>query len=73
MSECQAVAAAVEDYQALNKTPPANMAVLQTLLPDPLTSSGFTITIDPHHPGQVDVAAGAHPAQAGDGNCAYAG
>lgn len=49
------------------------MASLQSLLTNPVTSSRFTITIDPHDPGQVDVAAGAHPAQAGDGNCAYAG
>lgn len=69
----QAVQTAVQEYAAINGRPPASMAELQTILHGPMASTRFAITIDIAHPGEVEVAAGGHPAQAGPGNCAYAG
>jgi hypothetical protein len=75
-STCQAdyaaVSAAVSYYQTLNGTPPTSMDGLRSFLKDPVTSTRFTITIDPTHPGVVEVAAGGRPAEPGNGNCLYA-
>jgi hypothetical protein len=43
------------------------------LIPDPLSSSSFTITIAPGSPGQLQVATPSHPAADGDVNCSFAG
>jgi hypothetical protein len=69
----QAVTQAVSYYQALHGAPPVDIAEIQSLLKDPVSNGRFAISIDPHHPGTVEVAAGGHPAQSGDGNCSYAG
>jgi hypothetical protein len=68
-----AVSAAVSDYETLNGKPPASMAALGSILKDPGSSSRFSIIINPNSPGQVEVAAGGHPAQPGDRACAFAG
>ena len=72
-ADYQAVATALADYQALNGKPAMSMAALQSFFKEPVTSTRFIITLDPHHAGQIDVTAGQHSAQAGDRNCAYAG
>jgi len=71
-TDYEAVAQAASEYQALYGQRPASMAELQSFLKDPLTSAYFTITIDPHVPGSIEVATPGHPAQAGDSNCEYA-
>jgi hypothetical protein len=73
MADYQAVETAVTDYQTVNGALPASMAALRSMFKDPVTSARFAIIIDTRHPGQVDVAAGEHTAEPGDGNCAYAG
>jgi hypothetical protein len=72
-TDYQAVTSAVSYYEVLNGRPPDNMTALRSVLRDPVSSSRFSITIDPARPGQVDVAAGDHPAAPGDGNCTFAG
>jgi hypothetical protein len=69
----QAVQNAVQEYEAMNGRPPASLAELQTVLQGPIASSRFAITINSGHPGEIDVSAPGHPAEAGSGNCAYAG
>jgi hypothetical protein len=71
-ADYQAVNTGVSYYQALNGHAPADIAALGSLLKDPVASPRFTITINPQHPGQVEVATPGHPASPGDGNCAYA-
>jgi hypothetical protein len=68
-----AVSAAVSYYQTLNGTPPSSMDGIRAFLKDSVASSRFAITIDPTHPGVIEVAAGGHPPKPGDGNCVYAG
>jgi hypothetical protein len=68
-----AVVGAVSYYAAVNGKPPTDLALLAPMLTEPITSTGFVISINPAKPGQVEVAAGGRPAAAGDGNCAYAG
>jgi hypothetical protein len=69
----QAVETAAAQYQALHGTQPISMAALQSMFKDPVVSTRFAITIDSHHPGQIDVAANGHASLPGNGNCAYAG
>jgi hypothetical protein len=69
----EAAAAAASYYQTLYGKPPAGISDLRSIPRDSVSSSRFTISIDPGHPGQVEVAAGGHPAVQGDTNCAYAG
>jgi hypothetical protein len=85
MSDYAAVSAAAAAYETLYGKPPANLAMLSTILKDPVGlkkpvdpknpvgSTGFSITINPDTPGQVEVSAGGHPPQPGDDACRYAG
>ncbi len=72
-SNYEAVAQVVSYYQTLNGKLPASMTAIQSLFKDPVSSSYFTLSIDPRQPGTVDVATPGHPALAGDANCAHAG
>jgi hypothetical protein len=67
-----AVVSAASYYEVLNGKPPTTVAELTTVIKEPVSSTRFAITINPAHPGQVEVAAGGHAAAPGDGNCAYA-
>jgi hypothetical protein len=68
-----AATSAVNIYQAEHGTLPTTIAEVQTLLRDPLSTNRFTITIDPRHPGELQVATPTHRAADGDTNCGYAG
>ncbi len=72
-ADYQAVTQAVSYYQTLNGKLPGDMAALQSLFKDPVTSRYFTISIDTHKPGVVDVGTPGLATQAGDANCAHAG
>ena len=61
------------EYQVLHGKPPGNIAALVSMLRDQITSSYYTITLDPARAGAVEVATPGHPATPGDANCAYAG
>ena len=63
---------AVEVYQVEHGTLPTSTAQIKGMLRAPLGSRSFSITIDPHRPGTLQVVAGSHPAVDGEGNCAYA-
>jgi hypothetical protein len=69
----EAATAAASYYQTLYGKPPTNVNDLRSIFRDFVSSNRFSITIDPTHPGLVEVAANGHPAQPGSGNCAYAG
>jgi hypothetical protein len=63
---------AVGVYQAETGALPTTIAEVQNLIRDPLSSDRFTITIDPRHPGELQVATPGHPPADGDINCAFA-
>jgi hypothetical protein len=69
----QAVTQAVYEYEVLHGTPPADIAALASMLRGPVTSSYYTITLDPTRAGAVDVATPYHSGTLGDANYAYAG
>jgi hypothetical protein len=64
---------AVDTYQVEDGALPTSISQLKALIPDPLSSSSFTITIAPGSPGQLQVATPGHPAAEGDVNCAFPG
>jgi hypothetical protein len=72
-ADYEGLEAAVAEYRLLNGKPPQNVSALQSFLKDPVSSKQFTISLDAHHDGVVEVAAGGRPAAPGDGNCDYAG
>lgn len=67
-----AVQQAVAYYESLNGQAPRNMVDLGSILRSPVSTSAYSITIDPHRPGEIDVSTDGHPAMAGDANCAFA-
>jgi hypothetical protein len=73
---CQANYAALEEavavYQAQHGALPSSVAKVQSYFRGSLSTPEFTLTIDPSHPGQVEVRTNGHPASDGDGNCRYA-
>jgi len=69
----EAVEAAVGVYQAETGILPTSTAQLRGLIPDPLRSPFFTVTIDPRRPGQLQVATPDHAAADGDINCTAVG
>jgi hypothetical protein len=72
-TDYQAVEAAVGYYQAEHGLSPASLGALSSWLRDPVTSPYFTIAIDPHHAGVVEVGTKGHPLSPGELNCQYAG
>jgi hypothetical protein len=66
----EAVSAARDLYTAVNGHPPASISDLQSMLRDPLSTRGYTITIASG--GHIAVATPGHPARAGSENCAFA-
>jgi hypothetical protein len=72
-TDYQAVAAAVSYYQAEKGSLPTSMGPLRPLLRSPVASLYFTIAIDAHRPGVVEVSTNGHPPTPGEGNCAFAG
>lgn len=76
IEECRAdvaiVVEAVSEYETLRGLPPKAMTDLSDVLKNTITSSRFTILIDPRHPGQVDVSTPGHAPAGGDADCAYA-
>jgi hypothetical protein len=67
-----AFAQAVSAYVILNGKQPASLSDLQSFVKGSSASSYFTITVNPHLAGQLEVATPGHPAQPGSANCAYA-
>jgi hypothetical protein len=59
VAACQADYAAAQTavtaYQVQTGSLPATTAQLQPYLRDSLTNANFSITIDPHHPGRLEV------------------
>jgi type II secretory pathway pseudopilin PulG len=67
-----AAQAAVGVYEAEQGEPPTTISQVQALVRDPLSTDRFTITIDPLHAGELQVATPGHPAKDGDSNCDFA-
>ena len=63
---------AVSAYEAEHGSAPGELSQVQPYVQDRLGGPTFTFTIDPKHPGQIDVATREHPASAGNVNCTYA-
>lgn len=72
-SNYQAVQTAVSEYEALHSQPPATMKELASMIRSPVSTYFYAFTIDPHHPGQVDVSTPGHAATPGEAGCRYAG
>jgi hypothetical protein len=72
-TDYKAVVTAVSEYAALNGKQPTAIGQVAPMMRQPITSTRFVISINPARPGQVEVAAGGHPAASGNCNCAYAG
>lgn len=69
----QAAEAAIEEWQVEHGSPPTSTSELQRALRDPLSSTGYTIEVDPWHLGVLGVLTRTHPFTDGPGNCAFAG
>lgn len=69
----QTLQTAVSEYEAVNGRPPASMNALTSMIHSPVSTYFYAITIDPDHPGQIDVATRGHPASPGEAGCRYAG
>ena len=67
----ETVSTAADYYSTLYGHPPASMTALASMLKNPVTGRGFTLSISAA--GKIEIAAPGHPATPGDGNCAYAG
>jgi len=72
-TDYQAVEAAVSYYQAVKGSLPTSMGSLKSLLHSSVASLYFTIIIDPHRAGVVEVGTTSHSRLPGEGNCAFAG
>ena len=72
-ADYEAMVTAVSEYAALNGKQPVDMAQVAPTMRQPISSTRFSITINPTKPGEVEVAAGGHPSVPDEGNCAYAG
>jgi hypothetical protein len=72
-ADYEAVLAAVSYYQAANGSLPTSLGLLRSWLRDPVSSADFSIAIDPHNPGVVEVGTKARPLAPGEANCNYAG
>jgi hypothetical protein len=71
-ADYQVVEVAVGYYEAEDGSPPRSVRALDPWLHRARQSPGFNITIDPHHPGLVEVAAEGRSPSPGEANCAYA-
>jgi len=72
-TDYQVVEAAVSYYQVENGSLPTSMGPLRSLLRSPVSSVYFTIIIDPHRAGVVEIGTAGHSPLPGEGNCAFAG
>jgi hypothetical protein len=69
----QTVQTAVSEYEALHGQAPTSMTALASMVHNPVSTYFYAITIDPHHPGQIEVATPGHAASPGEAGCAHAG
>ena len=69
----QAVQTAVSAYEALHSQHPATMKELASMIRGPVSTYFYAITIDPHHPGRIDVSTPGHAETPGDAACRFAG
>ena len=72
-ADYQAVQSAVSEYEALTGRPPTSMSALASIVRDPVSTYFYDITIDPHHPGQIEVATPGRPSRPGEVGCTSAG
>jgi hypothetical protein len=72
LTDYAAAVEAASDFVTLEGRQPATMAELESFYKGSLTSGTFTITVNPHVAGQLEVATPGHPAQPGSANCAFA-
>ena len=72
-ADYEAVQAAIGYYEVENGSLPTSIGSLSAWLRGSPTSPYFTIAIDPHRPGVVEVGAKGHPLSPGSGNCAFVG
>lgn len=72
LADFQTLSDAMTEYQVEHGVLPASVAQLQPLVRGSLSSGGFSLLIDPAHPGRLEVQTPGHPATAGSGNCRYA-
>jgi hypothetical protein len=68
----QAALQAVSEYEQLHDSLPPTISQVQSMLRDALSSSHFTIVMDPGRMGQLEVGTPGHSPTPGDSNCAYA-
>ena len=71
-ADYQAVEAAVGYYRAEDGSLPGSVRALDPWLHHAAQFPGFSITIEPRHPGVVEVAAEGRSPSPGEANCAYA-
>ena len=71
-ADYQTVEAAVGYYRAEDGSLPGSVRALDPWLHHAAQSPGFSVTIEPRHPGVVEVAAGGRSPSPGEANCAYA-
>jgi hypothetical protein len=71
-TDYQAVEAAVEYFQIEYDRLPGNIVEVRRWLSGPTASAAFTILIDPHRAGVVEVGTRGHPVSPGDFNCDFA-
>ena len=71
-TDYQAITQAVAYYEERDDHAPTTLAALGSILKDIPSSAFFTISIDPHQAGQVDVATKGFAPIPGDANCSKA-
>lgn len=72
-TDFDSVQTAVGEYEALHGRPPTNMTALAGMIHNPVSTYFYAITIDPHHPGRIDVSTPGHAETPGDAACRFAG
>ena len=73
LSNYDALQTAVSEYQIEHGALPTQVGQLQPYFRGTLATSGFTLSIDPVRPGQLEVQTPGHPAAHGNDNCRYVG
>lgn len=64
---------AVSEYQLQHGSVPTSVTQLAGYFRGTISTSGFSLTVDPGRPGRLQVQTPGHPASDGNGNCSYAG
>ena len=73
LANYSALQEAVSEYQVEHGSLPTSVTQLSAYFHGSLSTSRFSLAIDPGRPGQVQVQTPGHPTSDGNGNCAFAG